>query len=202
MNPILGIGGSPRKGGNTDRLLKSALKGAADAGAKTELLQLRDFSIMPCVGCEKCRKNKTCTQFQDGMQLIYPRILAARGLILASPTHHYNVTAWMKAFIDRLYAFYDFTDTRPRRYTSRLSGRNRRASVIAVCEQVAPDEMGFTIEAMGRPLSALGYAIEDELRVYGIFDRGAVDKRPEVLAEAKELGVKLADALRRNAQSA
>ena len=44
----------------------------------------------------------------DGMSLLYPKIIDARGLVLVSPTHNYNITAIMKAFIDRLYCFYNF----------------------------------------------------------------------------------------------
>ena len=106
MKKILGIGGSPRKGGNSDILLKQLLKGARNEGIATEEIQLRDYQFQPCIGCERCRKDKRCTGLQDGMQLIYPKIQEANGMVLISPIYSYNVTALMKAFIDRLCSFY------------------------------------------------------------------------------------------------
>ena len=52
MKSILGIGGSPRKGGNSDILINSILKEVGDE-VKTEIIQLRDFEIHPCIGCER-----------------------------------------------------------------------------------------------------------------------------------------------------
>ncbi len=55
MEKVLGIGGSPRKGGNSDILLQHFLTGARAAGAATEEIQLRDYHVQPCIGCEKCK---------------------------------------------------------------------------------------------------------------------------------------------------
>ena len=130
------------------------------------------------------------------MQVLYPLIIESAGLILISPTHHYNITAWMKAFIDRMYCFYTFEDTQPRKWASRLAGQGRKAVVGAVCEQENPDDMGFTIEAMKRPLQALGYEIIGELPVFGIFDKGKVRRNQAVLSNSEQLGAKLAQALK------
>jgi multimeric flavodoxin WrbA len=132
---------------------------------------------------------------KDGMTLIYPELIESRGLILVSPTHNYNVTAWMKAFIDRLYCFYRFDDNRPRRWSSRLSGEGRKAVLAAVYEQEKAEDMGFTLDAMRLPLEALGYEIVGMLPVPGIFDKGKVKEKAAVLAEASALGSKLAESL-------
>ncbi|AKB29034.1 iron-sulfur flavoprotein [Methanosarcina siciliae T4/M] len=192
---ILGVGGSPRKNGNTDVLLESFLKGAESAGAKTGKVLLRDYSIEPCIGCERCRKTGTCTRFHDGMSLLYPEIEDAKGLILGSPTYNYNVTAQMKALIDRLYPYYNFTNDRPRRYSSRLAGQGRKAIVFSVCEQLEIEEMGFTLGALGMPLEALGYEIVEKFPVTGYFERGAVSRDEELLIKTFEAGKKMAEIL-------
>ncbi|WP_051617172.1 flavodoxin family protein [Desulfonatronovibrio hydrogenovorans] len=192
---VLGVGASPRKGGNSDLLLHEALKGAGEKKIRTAALQLRNLKFSPCIGCEKCRKEKICTGHMDGMSLVYPAVYQSLGLVLVSPTHNYNITAWMKAFIDRLYCFYDFEDTRPRQWSTRLSGHNRKALLIAIAEQEAEFDMGFTLDAMQRPLEALGYDIVGRLPVFGIFDRAGVNKDREVLARARMLGLELAGAL-------
>ena len=192
MLKVLGFGASPRPRGNTDHLLSAALAGARQQGALTEEFQLRDQEVAPCIGCELCRKAEICIGIEDDMQDIYPRIIEAQGIILASPTHNYNITAWMKAFIDRLYCFYHFSDDRPRRYRPLLSP-GRKAVVIAVCEQTDPRDMGFTLEAMTMPLEALGFEVVGQLPVYGIFDLGAVKEQDEVMAQAEALGRELAE---------
>ena len=193
MRQVLGISGSPRKGGNSDVLLRHVLEGVEQAQTPVERVFLREYQYQPCIGCEKCRTTAVCSGHKDGMHLLYPKVIAAKGMVLVCPTHNYNVTAWMKAFIDRLYCFYIFDTHRPRGWTSRLDGQNRKAVVCAVCEQKSKKDMGFTLEAMRRPMEALGYEIVEELAVFNFFDRGKVKKDPETLARAEKLGGLLAD---------
>lgn len=192
---ILGISGSPRSDGNSDILLEHVIKGARQEQVLTKTCHLREYHYQGCIGCEKCRKDNVCTGLKDGMSLLYPEVSGARGLVLVCPTHNYNVTAWMKAFIDRLYCYYIFNNNRPRGWHSKLEGQGRKAAIVAVCEQVNKGDMGFTIEAMRLPLEALGYEIVGELAVYGIFDRGRVKKDQDVLSKATALGNDLARSL-------
>jgi multimeric flavodoxin WrbA len=129
------------------------------------------------------------------MSDLYGEILQAHGLVLVTPTHNYNVSVSMKAFIDRLYAFYDFADSRPRTWSSRLGGMGKKAVIAAVCEQMSPYDMGFALEAMERPLQALGYEIVGKLPVLGIFDAGLVAADEEVMARAHKAGEDLVKAL-------
>lgn len=195
---ILGICGSPRKGGNSDLLLERILAGAAQRGVPGEAVRLRDCRFEPCIGCEKCRKDGICTGLDDGMQPLYPKILGSRGLVLVSPTHNYNVTAWMKAFIDRLYCFYRFDNNRPRGWSSSLAGQGRKAVIATICEQETKKDMGFTLEAMRLPLEALGYEIIGEMGVLRLFDKGSIRNEPKTLAEAERAGAQLADTFRQS----
>lgn len=190
MIKILGVSGSPRKGGNSDTLLRHILAGAKNAGAEAEAVHLRDYQFLGCIGCEKCRKARQCIGLQDGMQLIYPKIEEAGGIVLTNPTHNHNVTAWMKAFIDRLYCYYEFSDERPGSWSSRLAGQNRKAVIASVGEQKNYEEgVGFTLEAMRIPIEDLGYKVIAELPVLGVFGKGAIGK--DTLEEAEVLGSEL-----------
>jgi len=194
MKKVLGIGGSPRKGGNSDILLKRLLKGARDEGIATEEIQLRDYQFQPCIGCERCRKDKRCTGLQDGMQLIYPKIRKASGLVLISPIYSYNMTALMKSFIDRLYCFYNFSDERPGYWSSQLAGQGRKAIIAVVGEQASREAggMDLTLETMRRSIEALGHEVIGELPVLGIFHKGKVREYPQILEQAETLGRRLA----------
>ncbi len=192
---ILGIEGSPRKKGNSHKMLEAVLTGASKLAIATETVHLRDLKYEPCVGCEICRKEKACRRFEDDMTDLYPKLENAKGLVLISPVHNYNVTAWMKAFIDRLYCYYNFEDTRPRAWSSRLAGQGRKAIIGAVAEQEDKKDMGFTIEAMRMPLEALGYEIVEELPVLRLFDRGIIAEHQELIERAQNAGLKLAKAI-------
>ncbi|MEA2116048.1 MAG: flavodoxin family protein [Thermodesulfobacteriota bacterium] len=190
---ILSVGGSPRKGGNSDILLQHVLQGAGEHNTTIEKVQLRDVQFQSCIGCEKCRKEKICTGLQDGMSLLYPKVIDSKGLVLVSPTHNYNITALMKAFIDRLYCFYNFDNqNRPGKWSSQLDDQERKAVLIAVCEQENKKDMGFTLDAMRLPLEALGYEIIGELPVFGVFAKGRVKEKKEILVKASTLGTVLA----------
>lgn len=194
MIKILGIGASPRKGGNTDILLKYLSKGASSQNVSTEEIHLRDYSFQSCLGCEACRKAKECTGLNDDMQLLYPKIQEAKGLILVSPVHNYNMSALMKAFIDRLYCFYDFSEERPGNWSSRLAGQGRKAIIAAIGEQSNSEEggMDLTLKAMRLPVEALGYEIISIIPILGIFDKGKIESNKKILNKAENLGRQMA----------
>ena len=189
---ILGVSGSPRRGGNSDLILDNILKGT---GGKTKVLYLSDMDFSSCVGCERCRKDKTCTRFEDDFTPFYEVIKESRGLVLVSPVHNYNITSWMKAFIDRLYCFYDFDDERPRGWSSRLAGQGRFAALAIVAEQMEEKDLGVAMDALRGPIKAFGYEITGELPVLGKFEAGIVAEDPDIMEQAAELGKKLAGAL-------
>lgn len=195
-NEILGISGSPRKNGNSDVLLKNIMSGATSEGIYSEPLNLTTIQFQGCIGCEKCRKDKICTGLIDGMSAIYDNIVSSKGLVLVSPTHNYNITAWMKAFIDRMYCFYNFENNHPRAWSSQLANQDRKAVLVAICEQENEEDMGFTLDAMRRPLEALGYDVVGELAVFEVFARAKVKEDKSSMEKAYHLGVKLAQAIK------
>lgn len=105
VSRVLGIFGSPRRGGNTELLLEEALKGAAAEGASVESIRLCDFRITPCTECLSCFNDGVCV-IADDMQDIYVRLLKADTVILASPIFFYGITGWAKAMVDRCQALW------------------------------------------------------------------------------------------------
>ena len=194
---VLAVLGSPRKGGNTDIIVKQIISGLKTENIEGCSTNLSEIEFSGCIGCEKCRKDKICTKLKDGMSLLYPNIIDSQGLILASPVHNYNITSWMKAFIDRLYCFYEFdNNTRPRNWSSRLANQNRKVVISAVCEQNNIDDMGFAIDAMSRPMEALGFEIIGVLPVFNAFERGAIKKQEKIMSKAYDLGIQLGKQLK------
>jgi len=97
---VLGIAGSPRRGGNTDLLLAEVMKGAASRGAEVKTIILNDLEIAPCQHCDACLEAGRC-RVGDDMQMVYRELEEADRIVLASPIQFMGVTAQAKAMIDR-----------------------------------------------------------------------------------------------------
>ncbi|MGI6451983.1 MAG: flavodoxin family protein [Syntrophomonadaceae bacterium] len=105
---ILGISGSPRRA-NTDTLVAQALKAAAEMlPVSTELISLAGLKITPCEGCNQCYGfykgatwDKMCYKHDDDVTYIYQKIAEADGLIVGSPVYAGDITAKLKAFMER-----------------------------------------------------------------------------------------------------
>jgi len=192
----MGFSGSPRINGNSDTILNQIISGVARENIEADALNLTKLKFQGCIGCEKCRKDKICTGLTDDLSPVYDRIISSKGLVLVSPTHNYNITSWMKAFIDRLYCFYNFEDTRPRSWSSQFAGQGRKAVIASICEQESVEDMGFTLEAMKQPLAALGFDVIGELAVFKIFDKAKVKDDKEAMEKAYQLGRNLACAVK------
>ena len=95
MNVVY-ISGSPRKNSNTDYLLKLAL--SITGG---EFVKLVDYQIQPCKSCWTCRKLGRCIIDDDMSNILIPMLLKSDAVILGSPVYFNNVSAQLKAFMDR-----------------------------------------------------------------------------------------------------
>ena len=100
---IVGILGSPRKGGNTEVLLDVALEEAQKNGVVIDKISLKDKSIAPCDGCLGCIKTGECVIEDDGQE-VYKKMLEAEGIIWATPVYFWSMTSHTKTLMDRTYA--------------------------------------------------------------------------------------------------
>jgi len=100
---VLGISGTPRKGGNSEILLNAALEPFAEAGWNVERILLSEAKIEMCIGCETCADRKFCF-INDDMQEIYEAYQACDAIIISAPSYWRNVPAQLKAVFDRTYA--------------------------------------------------------------------------------------------------
>jgi multimeric flavodoxin WrbA len=100
---VVAFNGSARKDGNTAILVKYALQELSKEGIRTELIQFAGKNIRGCTACMACfsAKDMLCVQKNDAFNGYYRKMLDADGVILASPTYVSDVTAGMKAFIER-----------------------------------------------------------------------------------------------------
>ena len=103
---ILGLQGSPRKKGNTQFLLETFMQSAAKRGARTQIIDVTRKDIIACKELVVCEKKGYCPLEDDVLREIYPLLRKAEIVVLASPIFFYNMTAQLKAVVDRCQTFW------------------------------------------------------------------------------------------------
>ena len=100
---VIAFNGSARRNGNTAILVREVFSELQDEGIDTEMVQLAGKTIRGCTACGKCfeNKNKRCAIDNDFANECIEKMVEADGIILASPTYFADVTAEIKALIDR-----------------------------------------------------------------------------------------------------
>lgn len=99
---VLGINCSPRKGGNTEILIKEVFKALEKEGIKTEFFQLGGKRVSGCVACMKCKKERDdkCHQKNDLINECIKKMKKADGIIIGSPVYFADISADAKALIE------------------------------------------------------------------------------------------------------
>lgn len=101
----IAINGSPRRGWNTEKLLKEALRGAESVGAETRLVQLYDLNYTGCKSCFGCKRKgmESChCVVKDELAPVLEEIFEADAVILGSPIYFGSPTGQMISFLERL----------------------------------------------------------------------------------------------------
>ena len=99
---VLGINCSPRKGGNTEILIREVFKALEKENIKTELFQIGGKRVTGCVACMKCKKKKDgfCHQKNDVINECIKKMKKADAIIIGSPVYNADITADAKAFLE------------------------------------------------------------------------------------------------------
>lgn len=183
---VLGIYGSPRKGGNTDSLLDEVLRGAQDAGAEVKTVRCCDLSMSGCVECGGCDQTGACV-IQDDMQTVYPLLAEADVIVLASPMFFYGITSQAKALIDRCQAMWckQLLAKGPGKRTSHDSGRG----YLVAAGATKGKNLFQSSELVAKYFyDALDMSYEGGVLVKAVEGPEDIRKHPDVLLEAYELG--------------
>ena len=183
---VLGIYGSPRKGGNTDLLLDEVLRGAQSAGADASSMRCCDLSMAGCIECGGCNDTGECV-VGDDMQLVYPRLLESKIIFLASPMFFYGITSQAKAVIDRCQAMWC------RRMLNKTPEARRtydggQGYLIAVGATKGANLFEGAQLVAKYFFDALDMSYEGGMFIKSVDDKGEIAKHPDALKEAFELG--------------
>ena len=124
MKNLIAINGSPRKNWNTAQLLQHAMKGAQDAGAAVELINLYSLNFKGCTSCFACklksRPHGICAM-KDDLSPVLEKARNADAIIFGTPIYFMNFSAGMIAFIERLFfSNYIYSDEVPTVFPKKL----------------------------------------------------------------------------------
>lgn len=98
---VLAINGSARKNGNTATILNIALEEISKHGIEVELLEIGNQVIRPCQGCFACKGKGNCVFYNDLFCEYFSKMKQADGILLGSPVYSADVSANMKALLER-----------------------------------------------------------------------------------------------------
>lgn len=144
MSRVLIINGSYRDDGITDQAVAVALDSLRQAGADTEVVELREYPIEFCLNCRECTQQPGAEPgrcvIDDGMHALIDKIEAADAYVLASPTNFGSVTAIFKRFMERLvpYAYWPWDKPWPE---FRKQGLTPKKALL-VSSSAAPSWLG------------------------------------------------------------
>jgi multimeric flavodoxin WrbA len=186
---VLGIAGSPRRGGNTDLLLAEVMRGAASRRAEVKTIILNNLKITPCQHCDACLTTGEC-RIDDDMQMIYRELKGADRVALASPIQFMGPTAQMKLMIDRCQALW------ARKYVLKIppldTTRERKGLFISVGALKTANLFEPALTIVKSLFKVLDITYSGELLFPGVDEKGAIAKHPEALKQAFLAGQKLA----------
>lgn len=185
---VLGLQGSPRKKGNTEFLLELFMEEAAKLGAQTHITDVCKKHIEPCKEFTTCEKKGFCPIKDDMDPEIYPLLRKADVVVPASPVFFYNVTAQLKALIDRSQTLW------ARKYRLNLVDPRRKMRRGFMLSQGATKGknlfVGIDLTAKYF-FDAVGAKDEGSLYYWQIEHRGDMEKHPTVREDVKAAVAKL-----------
>ena len=187
---VLAINGSPRKGGNTQLMIEEAVKSLKSARVKVESVYVKDYDIKPCNACEVCyTKPWHCPIKDDAMKLLR-RMADADGLIIASPVYLADVTAQLRALMDRSVIPYIEQDFKDKVGGAIIVGAGSHGGQELALIQVM-EFFHFQGMIIASPRLGIGGAM-------GTADKkGDIRKDKDGLESARELGVRMAELLKK-----
>ncbi|MBT9159337.1 MAG: flavodoxin family protein [Dehalococcoidia bacterium] len=190
---VLGIAGSPRRGGNTDLLLEQAVAGARGAGAETEVVVLHGLNIFPCRHCGGCLEDGRCV-IEDDMQWIYTRLRESDRLIIASPVFFMGLTAQTKMMIDRCQALWamKYVLKRP---VAISPGRERKGLFISVGGTGFSKLFQPSLATIKSFFIVLDMVLAGEVTFAMIDEKEAIKEHPTALQDAFDAGKRLASSI-------
>lgn len=194
MVNVLGIHGSPRKGGNSEALLDESLNGAADSGAKIKKIRVAELKLSGCTECSDCYASGECSTADD-MDGVYRGLEWADRVIFASPIFFMGFPSQAKALIDRCQRYWAMKYILKKEFPRPQGAPARYGIFIGVGATRGKrlfDGVSLTIKYFFDAISVT--PVEDlYVLVRGVDEKGEILTKSDVLEAAYGSGKKLAE---------
>jgi len=183
---ILCIAGSPRRYGNSERLLDALIAGVEAVGGEAVKLIAKDAGANVCLGCNACSKDGRCIQ-RDGMDAVYAEIDAADGIVVASPVFFATVPAVLKTLLDRCQPYW------VRRYLLEVPrpATRRPGAILVVGGGGDPYGTGCALSPIKSVFAVLSVSPDHVLDIVGPDRPGDIVNEPDALIRAENIGREL-----------
>jgi multimeric flavodoxin WrbA len=180
---VIGLSGSPRREGNTETLLDSALEGAREEGAEAIKVPINELDMKGCQECMECLATGECV-IDDDMRRIYELMEEADVLLVASPIFFSGLSSQVKMVIDRCQCIW----ARKYRLHRPLGDSKRRVGAFLSVGGRKRSDFSNAISVIKVFLINLDVEYAGELTFTGIDEKGSILDYPDLLRKARELG--------------
>jgi putative NADPH-quinone reductase len=192
MNVLI-IHASPRRKGVTSTLL-SEIEASIDSSHKIETIRIYDLKMNPCIGCMKCRPDKTCILPRDDAHVLAEKVRWSDFIIIGCPVYWGNMPGTLKLFFDRNVPLFEYAEAKAIRYIPKPQLRGKRAALVVSCVAPFPynllrSQSRGTIGALRTILKAAGVRIEWVLNVSDSYN--FEKKKEHYLKKARRLAALL-----------
>ncbi len=174
--------GSPRVGGNTEKLADALAEGAKEKGYEIRKVRLASMDLKGCTDCRKCwSTGKPCILNDDMNDKVYPEIEAASVVVFVSPLYFYSWCTQIKPVWDRFIPFYAADAPR--------NVKGKKTILLAACGDAEEEKFEGMTASFKYATAYLGWKVLGQICVPGIFSKGEMEtKGTDYLKKAKELG--------------
>jgi multimeric flavodoxin WrbA len=183
---ILGVAGSPRRHGNSERLLDACLEGVKAGGAEARKLAVVEYGLSPCQGCNACSLTGECV-LRDRMAEVYPLLDGASAIVVGSPVYFATVPAVLKALYDRCQPYW------ARRYVLKLPAPPARPGALLLAHAGGdPYGADAAVTTTRSVFAALGLEYTASYEIVGVDSPSDIGRHPEAFERAAAIGLDLA----------
>ena len=186
---VLGLACSPRRDGNSTRLLLEAMETAKLEGHTTELLYLSDLKISPCQGCNACSAKGICV-IKDDILKLREKLVQADRLIIAAPIFMMGLNAQTKIIIDRMQPFWALKYLHHQTLTN-PSGYERAGLYLATAGLKKPDVFDCAERTMKTFFHMLDIRYAQPCLYSGIDLAGEINEHPTAFDEVRKAALAL-----------
>jgi multimeric flavodoxin WrbA len=181
---IIGVVGSPRVEGNTQKLIEMILASGAEKGAETKIFNLNEMDIKGCQSCYHCKTTDEDCALKDDMLQLFEEIKQSDAVIIGSPIYFGQMSAQVKMFVDRHFS----------QIGAGFKSKIGKKDSVLVFTHGNPNIELFRkyIDNTSRLFSLLGYNVKELMIAPGVRRIGAINQEEKLVQKAKDIGAKLA----------